>query len=103
MFCSDGLRMLSNASIKSMKLIVRGAWSSLHFSMMRHSINICSTPECFGWNPVCCSCSSLSAISCMRLKITWQEALPRIDRSTNRMHCCQKWHCVSSGEGPFSL
>ena len=73
--------MLSKALVKSIKLMASGVWNSLHFSMMRRIVNICSAQERLGRNPACCSCNSLSTASRMRFRITWQYTFPGMDRS----------------------
>ena len=81
MFHSKGLWMLSKALVKSIKLMASGVWNSLHFSMMRRRVNICSAQERLGRNPACCSRNYLSTASLMWFRITWQYTFPGMDRS----------------------
>ena len=91
MFHSEGLWMLSKALVKSIKLMASGVWNSLHFSMMRRRVDICSAQKRLGRNHACCSRNSLSTASRMRFRITWQYTFPGMDRSVTPV---QLSHCV---------
>ena len=91
MFHSEGLWMLSKVLAKSFKLMASGVWNSLHFSMMRRRVDICSAQKRLGRNHACCSRNSLSTASRMRFRITWQYTFPGMDRSVTPV---QLSHCV---------